>query len=79
MNIRKIAIGTGIITAALISIGCSKNNHKNTATQKPISDKLKLQMDSINLRANEDARIRQAKEIICKKIDSLAKKAGKAI
>lgn len=78
MNIRKIAIGTGIIATALITIGCSKNTPKNNV--KPIvSDKLKLQTDSINLRANEDARIRQAKEIICKKIDSLARQAKKAI
>lgn len=79
MNVRKIAIGTGIIATALVTIGCAKNNHKNNSAPSPISDKLKLQADSINLRANEDARIRQAKEIICKKIDSLARKAGKAI
>lgn len=79
MNIRRIAIGTGIIATALVLAGCSKNIHKNNPTQSKISDKLKLQTDSINLRANEDARIRQAKEIICKKIDSLARKAGKAI
>lgn len=79
MNVRKIAIGAGIIATALVTIGCAKNNHKNNPAQSTMSDKLKLQADSINLRANEDARIRQAKEIICKKIDSLARKAGKAI
>lgn len=74
MNIRKIAIGTGIIVAALVSYGCNSKKQVNNAPQSKTAMTQQPKVDTLEILQKQ---LTKAKYAMIDSIDAAMAKAKK--